>query len=54
MRMATMKPSVVVVHVEQIPLSHQRSSSIRVGSLITLARIHLRMLVFMVQGRHGS
>lgn len=54
MRMATMKLSVVVVHVEQIPLSHQRSSSIRVGYLITLARIHLRMLVFMAQGGHGS
>jgi hypothetical protein len=54
MRMATMKPSVVVVDVEQIPLSHRRSSSVRVGNLIILARIHLRMLVFMVQGSHGS
>ncbi len=54
MRMATMKPSVVVVDVEQIPLSHRRSSSVRVGNLITLARIHLRMVHFMVHRLTGD
>lgn len=54
MRMATMKPSVVVVHVEVIPLSHQRSSSFRVGNIIILACIHLRMARLMVHRLRGQ
>jgi len=49
MRIAAMKPSITVVDIEQIALSHRRSSSNGVGNIIILARIHLRMTRLMVR-----